>query len=78
MKIIEITEHKVDKLSSHLEDALSALGKAMHCVEELGDEAYNERRKRGYRDEDDIYGERRGGMRYKDEDEMWAERRRRR
>lgn len=76
MKIIEITEKKAEKLSEHIEDALVAMGKAMHCIEEMRDSAYNERRS-GYRESgEDMYGERRGNMRYREyEDDMTAERR---
>lgn len=74
MRIIEITENKVDKLADHIEDALSCMGKAMHCVEELREDAMNERR--GYRREEGIYGERRGNMRMREDDEyMIGERR---
>lgn len=34
MKIIEITETKMDKLSEHLEQGLRHFGKAMQCVDE--------------------------------------------
>lgn len=75
MKIIEITEKKADMLSEHIEDALLAMGKAMHCIEEMREGAYNERRS-GYREAEDMYGERRGNMRYREyEDDTMAERR---
>ena len=34
MKIIEITETKMDKLSEHVEQGLRHLGKAMQCIDE--------------------------------------------
>lgn len=75
MKVIEITETKADKLSEHIEEALISLGKAMHCVEEMRDSAYGERRY-GSRDDEGMYGERRGNMRYREyDDDIMAERR---
>lgn len=34
MKIIEVTETKMDKLSEHVEQGLRHLGKAMQCIDE--------------------------------------------
>lgn len=56
MKMIEITESKVRKMSEHVEDILEAGGKLMLCLEKLSNEMYGERRRE--RDDDD------------DEDEM--------
>ena len=38
MKMIEITEHKIDKLSEHIEQGLRHIGKAMQCVDEWMEE----------------------------------------
>lgn len=73
MKVIEITEKKLDKLASHVEDALMSLGNVMHCIEEMNDELVGERR-RGYRQGEDMYGGRVEKRRW-DEDEMVGERR---
>lgn len=48
-KVVEITEKKVDKMSSLVEDILLAGGELMHCITKM---------------EDDFYGERRGGGGY--------------
>lgn len=68
--MIEISESKKEKLSEYIEDALHAMGKAMSCVEQFGNE-YGERSRygsrggssMGYRDmedwDDDDMGERR-------------------
>jgi len=59
MRIIEITENKVDKMSTLAEEMLTIGGKLMSCIEQLSDESYGERR-REYHDEDDYrMGERR-------------------
>ena len=80
--IIEITEHKKEKLSEHIENALHEMGRAMQCVESLGEHEYGHRYDRmGYRhdehdgmdrpydhhDWDDDMGERR---RYRRRDSM--------
>lgn len=62
--IIEITEHKREKLSEHIESALHEMGKAMQCVESMA-EGYGERQPRDYRDD---YGMR-GYMGYRDHDD---------
>lgn len=67
MKYIEITETKVDKLSGYLEDAAMALGKAMHCIEEMREAAYGER-KGGYRSGDNMYENTKESPRHKDYD----------
>lgn len=43
-KVIEITEKKLDKLSSLVEDMLLAGGELMHCISKMEDEFYGERR----------------------------------
>lgn len=71
MKIIEITEDKVERLSEHIEKALRHAGKAMQALEEFYGEGYGERGHYGERDDDwdddERYGERydygRGGRR---------------
>lgn len=56
MKIIEITETKMDKLSEHLEQGLRHLGKAMQCVDEwMQDNGMGERGGMNYREHED-YG----------------------
>lgn len=64
--MIEISESKYDKMSSLIEEILSAGGKLMSCIENLGESSYNERGRGGYRDDhDDVdyRGGMRGGMR---------------
>lgn len=58
MRIIKIEESKVDKLSTHIEESLKHLGKAMSCVETLMEGGYGERD-----DEDDWEEEEEMGMR---------------
>ena len=57
--MIEITEHKKEKLSEHIENALHEMGRAMQCVETLGEHEYGQRDRYGMRDEwdDDDMGE---------------------
>lgn len=56
MKIIEITETKMDKLSEHIEQGLRHLGKAMQCVDEWMQEGgMGERGGMNYREHED-YG----------------------
>lgn len=43
-KVIEITEKKLDKMSSLVEDMLLAGGELMHCISKMEDEYYGERR----------------------------------
>ena len=43
-KVIEITEKKLDKMSSLVEDMLLAGGELMHCISKMEDEFYGERR----------------------------------
>ena len=69
MKVIEITESKMNKLSSLVEDMLMAGGELMHCLSKMEDDLYGERNPDGYdryepmRDsrmrDDRMYGERR-------------------
>jgi hypothetical protein len=59
MRIIEITENKVDKMSSLVEEMLSIGGKLMTCIEHL-DESYGERRREYPEDDEYRMGERRG------------------
>lgn len=49
MKMIEITEEKVNKMSEHVEDILDTTGKLMLCIEKLRHEMYGER---GHRDDE--------------------------
>ena len=92
MRMIEITEHKVDKLSNHIEQGLRHIGKAMQCVDEWMEEGgmHHERGGMGYREYDGYgrYGyphekmrERYPYMNYRDDDDEMEEiheRRRRR
>lgn len=74
MKMIEITEGKLDNMSGLVEDMLTTGGKLMLCLEKLSNEIHSERRNdTRYRMDESMYGDRRG-MRYHDED-MWDERR---
>jgi hypothetical protein len=74
MKVIEITEGKLDNMSGLVEDMLTAGGKLMLCLEKLSNEIHNEKRNdTRYRMDESMYDNRRG-MRYQDED-MWDERR---
>ena len=61
MKIIEITETKVDKMAEYAEEMLRYGGKLMQCIDDLGSEDYGERGR---------YGSRGGSMNYRD-DEEW-------
>lgn len=77
MKIIEITEDKVSKLSEHIEQGLRHVGKAMQCVESMMED-YGERGGMGYREysgsrygsghHTQRYGERYPMYGYRDED----------
>lgn len=70
MKIIEITDSKVAKMSALTEEMLTAGGKLMLCLEKLANESYGERMSRRDHDYDDEYmHERRMGMRYHDYDD---------
>lgn len=60
MRIIKIEESKVDKLSTHIEESLKHLGKAMSCVETLMEGGYGERDEE---DDDDEMEGMRGGYR---------------
>lgn len=84
MYMIEISEHKMEKMSGYVEDALHAMGKVMSCLSEF--DGYGERGGRygsrgGYGSRYDSYGSR-GSMGYKDDewddDEPMGERRGRR
>lgn len=71
MKVIEISEKKLEKMSDLVEDMLLAGGELMHCLSKMEDEFYGERRPSRYmgmrepehRDDWDemhpMYGERR-------------------
>lgn len=68
MKIIEVTENKVEKMSALVEDMLMTGGKLMSCLEHLSNEMYGERRRMGRRDYDDLeemIQERRYSSRYR-------------
>ena len=60
MRVIRIEESKVDKLSTHIEESLKHLGKAMSCVETLMEGGYGER---DDEDDDDEMEGMRGGYR---------------
>lgn len=60
MKLVEITESKLDKMSDMLEEMLMLGGKLMHCIsslqEEDGQESYsskNKYKKNKYEEEDE-------------------------
>lgn len=79
--MIEITEHKKEKLSEHIENALHEMGRAMQCVETLGEHEYGMRERYGNRYDGGDYGMRGSyGMRDHDEweDDDMGERRGRR
>lgn len=77
MKIIEITDSKIAKMSALTEEMLTAGGKLMLCLEKLVNESYGERMsKRHDYDDDEYMHERRGNMRYHDyDDDMMHEKR---
>lgn len=58
-RVIEITEKKINKLSSLVEDMLLAGGELMHCISKMEDEFYGERRSSGG---GNYYGNRYGDM----------------
>lgn len=84
MKIIEITETKVDKMAEYAEEMLRYGGKLMQCIDALGSEDYGDRGGRyGDYGERGRYGNRGGSMNYRDDedwdsDDMIGERRGRR
>lgn len=61
MKIIEISDKKLDKMTECVEDMLLIGGKLMQCLNELDGEHYGERN----------YGMRGGRMGYRDDE--WEE-----
>lgn len=69
MKIIEITETKIDKMAEYAEEMLRYGGKLMQCIDALGEDHYGERGGR-YGKRMDDYGSRGGSMNYRD-DEEW-------
>lgn len=79
MKVIEITESKMEKMSGLVEDMLLAGGELMHCLTKMSDEMYGERSgsRSGGRYSGDMYGAREMyGMRGHDrmeEDNEWRE-----
>lgn len=76
MKITEITETHVSKMSELTEEILSAGGKLMLCLDKLSHEMYGERMSRKDPKEEEMMHERRMNMRYRDyDDDMWNERR---
>ena len=60
MKVIEITESKMEKMSGLVEDMLLAGGELMHCLTKMSDEMYGERggSRSGGRYGGDMYGNR--------------------
>lgn len=83
MKVVEISEKKIDKMSELVEDMLLAGGELMHCITKLSDEMYGERSPMDgrYRRSNEMFGERgymgmRGGRNLEDDgQDMWGERR---
>lgn len=82
MRVIEITETKMDKLSGHIEQGLRHLGKAMQCVDDWMQESGMSERRGGYKDNyrenyrgggyGSRYGSGMGGYR-DDDDDDWDE-----
>lgn len=82
MRVIEITETKMDKLSEHVEQGLRHLGKAMQCIDEWMQEGGMNERRGGYKDKyhenyrgggyGSRYGSGMGGYR-DDDDDDWDE-----
>ena len=60
MKVIEITESRMEKMSGLVEDMLLAGGELMHCLTKMSDEMYGERggSRSGGRYGGDMYGTR--------------------
>lgn len=60
MKVIEITESRMEKMSGLVEDMLLAGGELMHCLTKMHDEMYGERggSRSGGRYGGDMYGNR--------------------
>lgn len=54
MRVIKITEDKKEKLSEYVEKMLKYGGKAMQCIEELGEEGYGERDDDDWEDDDEM------------------------
>lgn len=66
--IIRVKSSKMDKLSENIEKSLKYLGKAMQCVESMGDEDDDEYNERNYDEGEDYdmnerYNMRRGSRR---------------
>lgn len=82
MRVIEITETKMDKLSGHIEQGLRHLGKAMQYVDDWMQESGMNERRGGYKDNyrenyrgggyGSRYGSGMGGYR-DDDDDDWDE-----
>lgn len=51
MRVIELSDDKVCKMSELAEKMLRYGGKLMQCIEEMGGERYGERNRMGYREE---------------------------
>lgn len=68
-KVIEITEKKINKLSSLVEDMLLAGGELMHCISKMEDEFYGERRSDG----GSYYGNRYGNRMPMHDEDDWDE-----
>jgi hypothetical protein len=73
--MIQIDEHKYDKMSEYAEKMLKYGGKLMSCIEEMGEEhGYGHRGGYGNR-YDDEYSSRYGmgsyGMGYRDDEDEW-------
>lgn len=86
MKIIEITEGKLEKMGELTEKMLKYGGKLMSCISEMGEEHgmhFRGSGSMGYRDDDDEYGrygkhstgmrERYPYMNYRDDDDEWED-----
>lgn len=63
MKMIQISDSKVDMMSENVEKILRYGGKLMSCIEELSHGEYGERNYEPYDDSDDYMERNRMGMR---------------
>lgn len=72
-RVIEITEKKIDKLSSLVEDMLLAGGELMHCISKMEDEFYGERSGGGSYGDRSRYGGMTGNRMNDDDDDDWRE-----
>ena len=61
MYMVEITEHKLEALTEHVEKSLKYLGKVMSCLDEMKHKShYNEHQEEDYDDDEEFIEERYG------------------